>query len=79
MLKNLAIIKLSHDPLISIGGAYFPGWLMCMIVGILVTWITAIVASRFHFSDIFQPHFLMIPGFFAAITLWTWLFYFSAR
>ncbi|MCX6958090.1 MAG: DUF1656 domain-containing protein [Verrucomicrobiae bacterium] len=79
MLENLAIIKLNHDPLINIGGAYFPGWLMCMIVGIIGTWGTAIVASRLHLSRVFQPPGLMIPAFFAVITLWTWIFYFSAR
>ena len=79
MLEILAIIKLSHDPLINIGGAYFPGWLMCMMVGILGTWITVIMASRLHLSRIFQPPGLMVPAFFAVITLGTWLFYFSAR
>lgn len=79
MFENFAIIKLTHDPLVNVGGAYFPGWLMCMIVGILGTWITAIVASRLHFSRIFQPPGLMLPAIFAVITLWTWLFYFSAR
>jgi hypothetical protein len=79
MPVNLAIIKLSHDPLINIGGAYFPSWLLCMIVGIFETWAAVILASRLHLSRIFQPPGLMIPAFFAAITLWSWLFYFSAR
>jgi len=79
MLQNLAIIKLTHDPLIDVGGAYFPGWLACMIVGIVGTWGVAILASRLHFERILHPTGLMIPAFFAVITLWTWLFYFSAR
>ena len=79
MLENLAIIKLSHDPLINIGGAYFPGWLLCMVIGVIGTWIAAIIAYRLHLSRIFHPIGLMIPVIFITITLWFWLFYFSAR
>lgn len=79
MLQNLAIIKLTHDPLINIGGAYFPGWLLCMVFGIFGTWLIAIIASRLSLSRIFHPPGLMIPAIFSAVTLWTWIFYFSAR
>ena len=79
MLEILAIIKLTHDPLLNVGGAYFPGWLLCIIVGILGTWLTNILAERLHLSRIFHPPGLMIPFIFAAIALWTWIFYFSAR
>lgn len=79
MLETFAIIKLNHDPLLNVGGAYFPGWLFSMILGILGTWLANIIASRLHFSRIFYPPGLMIPAIFAAIALWTWMFYFSAR
>jgi|GEM_PF-2513472 len=79
MLEIFAIIKLTHDPLLNVGGAYFPGWLLCIIIGIFGTWLTNIVASRFHLSRIFHPPGLMIPAIFAAISLWTWMFLFSAR
>ncbi len=79
MLQILAIIKLSHDPLLNVGGAYFPGWLLCIIIGILGTWFINIAASRFRLLGIFHPPGLMIPAIFAAISLWTWIFYFSAR
>lgn len=79
MFQFFAIIKLTHDPLINVGGAYFPGWLLCIIIGILGTWTINIIASHFHLSRIFHPPGLMIPAIFTAIALWTWIFLFSAR
>lgn len=75
----LAIIKFSGDPLINVAGAYFPAWLACMLAGIFGTWFLNILFHRLELSSILHPQALMIPAFFAAITLWTWLFIFAAR
>lgn len=74
----LAIIKFSGDPLINIAGAYFPAWLACMLVGILGTWLTAILFHHLELSSILYPPGLMIPALFSAITFWIWLFIFAA-
>ncbi|KAB2644872.1 MAG: hypothetical protein DVB29_00745 [Verrucomicrobia bacterium] len=75
----LAIIKFSGDPLINVAGAYFPAWLACMFVGILGTWFLGILSHRLECSSVLEPHIVMIPAIFSAITLWTWLLFFAAR
>jgi uncharacterized membrane protein YeaQ/YmgE (transglycosylase-associated protein family) len=75
----LAIIKYSGDPLINVAGAYVPAWLACMLTGILGTWFAGILFHRLEWSSILHPQIVMIPAIFAAITLWTWLFFFAAR
>lgn len=75
----LALIKCSGDPLINVGGAYFPSWLACMFLGIFGTWIVAVLLIRFNLSELLQPQGIMFPAFFALITLWSWMFFFAAR
>ena len=79
MPENLAVIKFSGDPLINVAGAYFPAWLACMILGIIGTWVIALLLPRLKLSAVMHPRGLMIPAIFAAITLWIWMFYFAAR
>ncbi|MBX9743432.1 MAG: hypothetical protein K2W99_07855 [Chthoniobacterales bacterium] len=75
----LALIKCSGSPLIDVGGAYIPSWLVCMALGILGTWLSSVVLERLEYGNLLHPHGIMIPALFALITLWSWLFYFAAR
>lgn len=75
----LALIKCSGSPLIDIGGAYIPSWLVCMAIGILGTWLSFLLLTRLEYGELLHPHGIMIPALFALFTLWSWLFYFAAQ
>jgi hypothetical protein len=64
------------DPIIEIQGTFFPAWLLCMIVGVVLT-----VALRPLFVRLgIEPHLGPLPLVYASLavllTLGTWLLFF---
>jgi hypothetical protein len=75
----LALIKSAGDPLVDVGGAYFPAWLACMIAGSVGTWLLGEFLSRIGLAAVLRPSAIMYPSLFAALTGGAWLIFFSAR
>lgn len=73
----VALIK--GDPLVNVGGAYFPAWLVCMVAGGLATWVLHVLAARSRWPEVLQPAALMVSALFIALTCWTWFLFFAAR
>ena len=67
------------DPQLNIAGAYFPAWLLCMIVGLLSFWVIHLVFLRTGMI----PFLLPIPRVYAALLISLicgfWLLFFAAR
>ena len=75
----LALIKSAGDPLVDVGGAYFPAWLACMILGSLGTWLLGAFLFRIGLAAVLRPSAIIYPSLFAALTGGAWLIFFSAR
>lgn len=67
------------DPQLNIAGAYFPAWLLCMILGLLCFWVIHLVFLRTGMI----PFLIPIPLVYAALLVFLicgfWLLFFAAR
>lgn len=74
-----AVAVASCAPVVQFAGATFPGWMLCVLVGILLT-----VAARFALAALgLEPHLRPLPLVYLclglAFTFATWLLFFVPR
>jgi hypothetical protein len=73
----LGIVAAGCDPVINIGGANFPGWLLCAIVGLILA---ALLRQLFVVTGIepyMGPAILIYPCLMALIGCVTWMIFFN--
>lgn len=70
------LVGCSHSPDFNILGSYFPAWLLCITVGILLTTLIYWLLQRMHLEAEVRPSILVYPcmAAFLAFTLWLMLF-----
>lgn len=66
----------SHSPDFNILGSYFPAWLLCITVGIVLTTLIHWLLQRMHLEAEVKPTIVVYPcmAAFLAFTLWLVLF-----
>jgi succinate dehydrogenase hydrophobic anchor subunit len=66
----------SHSPDFNILGSYFPAWLLCITVGIVLTTLIYWLLQRMHLETEVRPSIVVYPcmAAFLAFTLWLALF-----
>lgn len=60
-------------PAVEILGSFFPGWLVCLVAGIVLTAIGRLVLLRFHMNV--DSSVIAYPSFTAFFTLALWLIF----
>ena len=72
----LPLYGCSHSPDFNILGSYFPAWLLCITVGILLTTLIYWLLQRLHLDAGVRPTIVVYPcmAAFLAFTLWLLLF-----
>ena len=64
----------SRAPSVDILGSFFPGWLVCLVPGIVLTALTQLVLSRLRIKLAFPV--LVYPSLAALYTFALWLIFF---
>lgn len=66
----------ARSPLFNILGSYFPGWMLCILVAILLTVLLRLFARRLKFDGYMEPVVVTYPALaiFFSFTLWLLLF-----
>ena len=67
----------SRAPSFNILGSFFPAWLLCGIVGIVLAVVTRLILLRTNFEKELSPLILVYPCLFLFYTFTTWLLFFS--
>ena len=67
----------SREPSFNILGSYFPAWIFCGLVGILLTVMARLMFLRLKFEQELSPLPLVYPCLAACFTFTTWLLFFS--
>jgi hypothetical protein len=67
----------SREPSFNILGSYFPAWIFCGLVGILLTVIARLIFVHLKFEQELSPLLLVYPCLAACFTFTTWLLFFS--
>lgn len=69
-------LVIACDPILSIDGAFFPGWMLCLIVGIGLAFAFHPVFVRMRIDAHLGPPVLIYPSLALLLTLGTWLVFF---
>ena len=64
------------DPILNIDGAFFPAWMLCLIIGIVFTFGAHFAFVRLDIDEYVGPPVLIYPSLVLLFTLATWLFFF---
>jgi len=67
----------SRAPSFNILGSFFPSWILCGVIGILLTFGTRMLFVRVNFEKELSPLLLVYPSLAAFFTFSTWLLFFS--
>jgi len=67
----------SRAPSLNILGSFFPAWILCGVVGILLTLVARILVVRANFEKELSPLILVYPCLAAFFTFSIWLVFFS--
>jgi hypothetical protein len=67
----------SRAPSFNILGSFFPAWLLCGVVGIILAVVTRFIFVRTNFEKELSPLILVYPCLALFYTFTTWLLFFS--
>ena len=77
LLDVLPLAGCRLAPSINILGSYFPAWLICLVVGILLAAASRILLSTVHLEEVLSPPIVMYPSLTALFTIGLWLLFFD--
>jgi hypothetical protein len=66
----------SCDPLIDVAGAFFPAWILCIAVAIVVTALFRLVFERTGIERALGPLLILYPSLATTLALAFWLLFF---
>jgi hypothetical protein len=67
----------SRDPSLNILGSFFPAWILCGMIGILLTVLVRLVFVRLKFEQELWSLAIVYPCLAASFTFTLWLLFFS--
>ena len=71
-----ALTGCGRAPTIGIYGSYFPGWLLCLAFGIVLTAVTRVVLRRYDYEIHLRPLGLIYFALSITLTCLLWLIFF---
>ena len=74
-LTSLLLASCSRAPSIEILGSYFPAWLLCLTLGILLTFLSRWFLMRLQIPVL--PAILVYPSLTAMFTFALWLVFYG--
>ena len=72
----MSLGQLACDPILDLDGAFFPAWMLCMILGIGLTFAFYPLFVRMGIENHIGPPVLIYPSLALLLTLLTWLVFF---
>jgi len=76
-LTILSVCGCSRAPTFNILGSFFPSWILCGIIGVLLTVAVRLIFVKIQFEQEIGPLILVYPCLAAFFTFTTWLVFFS--
>ena len=70
-------VAVSFAPSLNILGSFFPAWILCGVVGILLAVAVRVLFVRLDFERQLSPLFVVYPCLAAVFTFSMWLLFFS--
>ncbi|MFL2936019.1 MAG: YtcA family lipoprotein [Myxococcota bacterium] len=76
MLVVIGAGQVGCDPVLDVDGAFFPAWMLCMILGIALTFAFYPLFVRLGIEAYVGPPVLIYPSLALLLTLLIWLVFF---
>jgi hypothetical protein len=76
-LTMLSAIGCSRAPTFNILGSFFPSWILCGVLGLLLTVAVRLIFVKIEFEQEIGPLILVYPSLAAFFTFTIWLVFFS--
>jgi hypothetical protein len=73
----LLFCSCERAPSFSVLGSFFPDWMLCIVVSILLTVVARMLLLRFQFEQELRPLVLVYPSMAAFFAFTLWLIFFS--
>jgi len=67
----------SRAPSINILGSFFPAWILCGVIGVLLAVAVRVLLARLNFERELSPLIVVYPCLAALFTFSIWLLFFS--
>lgn len=74
LIVMLSLVGCTRAPSIDILGSFFPAWLLCFTIAVVVTVFVSLLLSRFRLSVAYPV--LFYPSLAAFLTFALWLIFF---
>ena len=66
----------SCDPLVDVAGAFFPAWMLCILVAIVATALLRVLFARTGIEPSLGPLLLIYPSLATAIAFASWVLFY---
>jgi hypothetical protein len=76
LLGTLPLVGCGRAPSFDIIGSFFPAWLVCLALGILLAVGTRFLLLAVHLDEALSPPIVMYPCLAALFTFGLWLLFF---
>jgi hypothetical protein len=76
-IMPFSILMAGCDPIITIAGASFPSWLLCMLAGAILAAIVRPLLVVARLEPYIGPLMLFYPGLIAMLAMIAWLVFFN--
>jgi YtcA family len=76
LLDVLSFAGCRLPPSINVLGSFFPAWLLCLIMGILLSAGSRILLLAVHLEEVLSPPIVMYPSLTVLFTISLWLLFF---
>ena len=60
-------------PSLNIFGTFFPSWMLCTLIGIVVAIVAHFIFVKLHLATELRPGLLLYPSIVFAVTSFLWL------
>ena len=77
LLISLCLTGCSRNPNVEIVGSYFPGWMICLVLGVILTTIAHMLLRRRHAHHAIGHPVLIYPAMLVLFTCLLWLCLFA--
>jgi hypothetical protein len=67
----------AHSPALDVFGSYFPAWMVCSVIGLVITIIVRLLLVGLGLNAHLRPKALVYPCFAIFFTLAVWLVFFK--
>ena len=76
LIAAISLVGCQRAPSIEVLGSFFPAWLLCLALGIVLTTGSRFLLSKLHLEEALSPPIVMYPCSAALFTFGLWLLFF---